>query len=253
MTHPVEPAAHSRRKLRTPPGPFVGPVAAIAAVGFAVLATVVAAHPGSDALDRSAADALSAPRGSLSFHVFNALTNFGSLGVVALVAVAIALTCWAKGYRRLGVIAFAAPGLAGFAEIVVKPLVRRTRPATRSLTGEHGFSFPSGHATGATALAIAVVAIVWTLTARRDVRTLAIVLGSTYAATIAVSRVVVGAHYATDVVGGLLLATAVSGGVVLALALMPALKRPAQREVRSPGLATGNGGQQSGGRRPQRG
>src|SRR5436309_1885916 len=112
MTRRMESASDSRPQMRALPGTSVGLVAAIAAIGFGVLATIVAAHPGSDALDRSAAEALSAPRGSLSFHVFNALTNAGSFGVVVLVAAAIALTCWAKGYWRLGLIAVAAPGLA---------------------------------------------------------------------------------------------------------------------------------------------
>jgi len=71
--------------------------------------------------------------------------------------------------------------------------------------------FPSDHATGAFAIAVAL------LLRNRLAGTVALVLG----VLIAVARVVVGAHYPTDVIGGAVL------GAAIAIALYaPVLRRP---------------------------
>lgn len=124
------------------------------------------------------------------------------IGVVVLAA-ALALTCIVAGRRRLAALAIASQGVLGAATSLVKPVLDRTI---------HGgfLSYPSGHTAGATGFAIvATLLLVGLLQVGRQVG-LAIVLGgATVAGAVAAwAQTLLGAHYWTDTVGGLLMAVA---------------------------------------------
>ena len=102
--------------------------------------------------------------------------------------------------------------IGGLAVVVlaVKLLIRRRRPegewgAIYRTTDPH--SFPSGHA--ARAFLLAVLALAWGSAA------LAAIL-IVWAPLVAISRVAMGLHYLSDVVGGALLGL-IAGGVALAI------------------------------------
>ena len=112
---------------------------------------------------------------------------------------------------RLGALRSLA-AIGGLAVVVlgVKLLIRRRRPegewgAIYRTTDPH--SFPSGHA--ARAFLLAVLAVAWSSAA------LAVVL-IVWAPLVALSRVAMGLHYLSDVVGGALLGL-IAGGVALAV------------------------------------
>jgi membrane-associated phospholipid phosphatase len=105
----------------------------------------------------------------------------------------------------------AAPAAGAMADIVLKPLVHRESPANVLL-------FPSGHTTGAFALALTAVVL---LLPGRDVRLLPAVLRLALAGLalgiagiVGIAVVALGWHYATDAVGGVVTAVV----VVLAVA-----------------------------------
>jgi undecaprenyl-diphosphatase len=84
---------------------------------------------------------------------------------------------------------------------LVKVSVGRERPDIARLVGVSGFSFPSGH-TAASAAVYAAIALV--VGRGRDRRTKAILAGVAGGITVAVamSRVMLGAHWLTDVIAG---------------------------------------------------
>jgi membrane-associated phospholipid phosphatase len=99
-------------------------------------------------------------------------------------------------------------------------------------------SFPSGHATAAMSMAVALV-----LVAPRGHRWAAVILGAAYALAVSVTVIVLGWHYPSDVLAGTLVATgfgflAIAG---LRAAGQPAVEREAQARPRelSPGLEIG--------------
>ena len=112
-----------------------------------------------------------------------------------------------------------------------KKLINEHRPpaALQAMKADSGASYPSGHATTAAVLAVAVIVIATTVATRRA----AIVLGILYAAAVAASRVYLADHYPMDVLGGMLCALA-AGFVVTGLAALPALQPHLRRlEMRS--------------------
>lgn len=102
---------------------------------------------------------------------------------------------------RLGV---ATGGCALWIEIL-KQVFRRARPETiEHLVNVRGFSFPSGHAAASAALYI-TLALILSPHLEKRARIAVRVIATILIALIALSRVYLGVHYASDVAGGLVL------------------------------------------------
>ena len=102
---------------------------------------------------------------------------------------------------------------------IAKRIVARPRPPhLLASTQFGGFAWPSGHAASATAAAVSVGLVVAAMgcsaTVRRRVRCAA----GLVAISVAISRIVLGAHWTTDVVMGIIV-----GAVVAALLAKPLL------------------------------
>jgi len=134
------------------------------------------------------------------FSVFIPL-QFWNMVAVVLVLV----TFYRARTLRVPVVSFIlAKGLSDFSYGVLKHLVHRPRPFLTvkgliPLITPHGFSFPSGHAT--LAMAMAVVLAHHFPKARALVYVLAVLIG--------ISRVYFGVHYLSDVLAGFILGAVV--------------------------------------------
>ncbi|MFH1080121.1 MAG: phosphatase PAP2 family protein [Pseudomonadota bacterium] len=139
-------------------------------------------------------------------QVFQWITELGqSTGYLVGFAV---LFVFFKYYRRRPIAAnralflFAAVALSGLITDLIKPLVGRLRPKLLFETNLYGFdpfrigyeynSFPSGHTTTVFALAAALALF---FPRRRP-------LLAGFAAVVGISRIIVGAHYLSDVMAG---------------------------------------------------
>jgi undecaprenyl-diphosphatase len=132
------------------------------------------------------------------------VTAIGATPTVAVVdACLFALSLWQRRYRTA---AFAAViGVGGWAlRLGILSAVARPRP-DHALWDATGYSFPSGHTTNATLMLILIGVVAWP--ALRSAGRRGFVVGATILAlAVALSRVVGGVHWPTDVLGGLLLA-----------------------------------------------
>lgn len=132
----------------------------------------------------------------------------GSEIVVASVTVLLAgALAWRRHFRDACFIAIAIGGSA-LLTLVVKRLVERGRPIAFFRVAESGYSFPSGHTLSATCLTLALGFLVWRSGARRALKMVGSVLLAVAVAVVAMSRLVLGVHYPTDVLGSALLGVA---------------------------------------------
>src|SRR5215510_11319420 len=117
---------------------------------------------------------------------------------------------------------------------LLKALFDRPRPALwTSPTPFSGLSFPSGHAMSSATLVAALVVLTWRTRWRLPVA----IFGAVVVIAVGFSRLILGAHYPSDVLGGWAFAFAWVSGVSLLLTKgrsPPAAPVPAQAERRGP-------------------
>ncbi len=135
------------------------------------------------------------------------------------VNLAVSLVClwvWRRhGLRTRALWAFVTLMVAWNLQLDIKLLVQRARPVVEdALTRAPGYSFPSGHATNTTAAGIVLVVLVWPLLGRRGRAALVTVVTAVVLVTGA-DRVLLGAHYPSDVVAGFALGAAMVGASYL--------------------------------------
>jgi undecaprenyl-diphosphatase len=101
---------------------------------------------------------------------------------------------------------------------LIKMLVDRPRPDFHRLTDVSGSAFPSGHSSAAAAL---FFALAFLITRRKGGRAWVWGVAGVLAFVVAVSRVYLGAHWPTDVIGGLALGGFWTGVMAKATAAWP--------------------------------
>lgn len=139
-----------------------------------------------------------------------ALSDIPLLGVVWLVALVL---LWLSK-RRLEVGLLILTMVGRLPNSLVKELVGRPRPSPElvTVTGEtSGFGFPSGHVEGAVLLYGFLFYLAGATISHRPLRWLAQAVCVVIVCLAAIQRIYVGAHWPSDVLGGLLL-----GGLLLA-------------------------------------
>lgn len=146
-------------------------------------------------------------RTTTQINIAKLVTWLGSTIVLVPLAAVCCLVFERRGLRRQ---AFAvAISLGGAMAIwgAIKPLVGRPRPPVQHLQHVGGLSFPSGHATSASAFWFSLVLALPAAGASRLQTGLAGVVAALIVLAVCVSRVVLGVHYPGDVVAGALLGT----------------------------------------------
>jgi undecaprenyl-diphosphatase len=198
------------------------------AAGFLVLATVVS-RQGSVGFDEPVT-ALVTGLG-ISPDAWRAVTDLGS-GFV-LVPVGAGLVLWLLWQRRPAdavVVAVALVAATLFTD-AVKDLVARPRPPGPPLAPATGFSFPSGHTLNSTATYGLVALCAWRSRMRLAARRVAVAVLVAIPFLVGLSRIALGVHYPSDVLGGWLAGMA----VVFAVAAITAPAAGGVSEAERPG------------------
>jgi undecaprenyl-diphosphatase len=173
-----------------------------AALGFGLVSDMITSETGLYRLDASAAAWGAEHATPASTWFLGVVTWLGATVTVLTVTGLLGGLEWLRR-RRLAVLGFMVTVVVGQNLIAntVKVLVDRERPPVPHLASSSGFSFPSGHTAAAAATWAAVVLV---LGRGRPVRVKAWLAAGAALITVAVaaSRVLLGVHWLTDVIGG---------------------------------------------------
>ena len=135
--------------------------------------------------------------------VMQLLTDIGSS--LAIVPIFVVVVAWLVRKRRYGAVLFLSVAVAGSFVLqgTMKLFFQRPRQQLDWATVLPDYSFPSGHTMNAVVFYVALALILWAVLGRR-VGLVTLALALTLAFGVGVSRIYLGYHYLTDVVGGLL-------------------------------------------------
>lgn len=95
--------------------------------------------------------------------------------------------------------------LASLLNVIMKNILQRERPSGFRIIEESGYSFPSGHSMASMAFYGLIIFFIYKYVENKYIKSLAIFFFSILILLIGASRIYLGVHYTTDVLGGFLL------------------------------------------------
>lgn len=152
--------------------------------------------------------------------VFIALTQLASVETLLVLVPLAALLFWRRGQHTAAIVFLACGIGVGLLNYTTKKVFDRPRPEFKDrLVRESNESFPSGHSSGSMGVFGFLIFLLWqTKLDRRSRLLLSASLAVLIAAT-GFSRIYLGAHYFSDVIGGYLLGAAWLTLCILAMSL----------------------------------
>lgn len=147
-----------------------------------------------------------AHRTELLDEVFRRISFFGATVTVLVLGTVLAAVAWRR-CRAVGVAVLVAMLSRPLLEFTLKALVGRDRPDFQRLVDGTGHSFPSGHVMAAVALWGLVPLVLTLYTRNRRVWWGSVIGSGVLIVAIGASRVYLGVHWFSDVIGGLIVGT----------------------------------------------
>lgn len=181
---------------------------------FAALAKQVLANAPITAIDHELANALHARATPLGTTVYRLVTAFGGSWII-VIAIAVGLFFLMRrrwSYLVVWVIALVGGGLLS---LQMKTIFARPRPVfTNPLLIEESFSFPSAHAMTSLITYGILAYFLWHEVHNRIVRILIVFAAVLLVILVGISRMTLGVHYLSDVLGGFM-----AGGIWLGVCI----------------------------------
>jgi undecaprenyl-diphosphatase len=180
-------------------------VCAVVVFLFGFLASEVFRTTDTRAVDREVTLAMRELQSPSNDRIARIVTFFGSHLFILPATVVVTAGLWLK-HHWASALLFCGSVVGGFGlNALLKIAFARERPDLwPAIVTERTYSFPSGHATIGTVFFGGLAAVVLHLSRRPLVRAAALVFSTAAIFIIAASRVYLGAHWTTDVAGGVL-------------------------------------------------
>ena len=137
--------------------------------------------------------------------IMGILTNFG--GAYMLIGLAIMITIFSKNKKTAFIIDLNLIIITIF-NLILKNIIQRPRPEGYRLIAESGYSFPSGHSMISMAFYGLIIYMIWKTMKNKKLRNIVCVLITILVTLIGISRIYLGVHYASDVIGGFVVSIA---------------------------------------------
>ena len=130
------------------------------------------------------------------------ITNFG--GAIFLIVLTIVLFIVIKN-KKIGVSIFSNLVIVTILNQLLKGILQRPRPTEYRIIEETGYSFPSGHSMISMAFYGYLIYLIYKYVKNKYIKWISIVVLSLLIYTIGISRIYLGVHYTSDVLGGFLI------------------------------------------------
>ena len=130
------------------------------------------------------------------------ITNFG--GAIFLIVLTIILLISIKN-KKIGLSIFSNLAIITILNQLLKRILQRPRPTEYRIIEETGYSFPSGHSMISMAFYGYLIYLIYKYVKNKYIKWISIVLLSILICSIGISRIYLGVHYTSDVLGGFLI------------------------------------------------
>lgn len=127
------------------------------------------------------------------------ITNFG--GAIFLLVLAITLFILIKN-KKIGFSIFLNLVIITMLNQLLKRILQRPRPTEFRIIEETGYSFPSGHSMISMAFYGYLIYLIYKYVKNKYVKWISIIILSILICSIGISRIYLGVHYTSDVLGG---------------------------------------------------
>ena len=184
---------------------FIGGVYAAFVVAVTVVAAVFVGKGTLAFIDHLFLAYAEAMQSEALTSVMSAITVLGSGAVVAGLSIISIVWFLYRGRTLYASALFASVGGAAGVAAVMKRILERPRPSGFLALQEHTFSFPSGHAALSLAFFGILVYFLLRHTQQLSLKICAVMAGIVAVGAIGVSRIYLGAHWPSDVLGSYIL------------------------------------------------
>ena len=130
------------------------------------------------------------------------ITNFG--GAIFLIVLTITLILLIKN-KKIGFSIFLNLTFATILNQLLKRILQRPRPTEFRIVEESGYSFPSGHSMVSMAFYGYLIYLIYKYIENKYIKWISIIMLSILICSIGISRIYLGVHYTSDVLGGFLI------------------------------------------------
>ena len=130
------------------------------------------------------------------------ITNFG--GAIFLILTAIVLIILIKN-KKIGLAILLNLTIITILNQLLKRILQRPRPTEYRIIEETGYSFPSGHSMVSMAFYGYLIYLIYKYVKNKYIKWISFALLSILIGTIGISRIYLGVHYTSDVLGGFLI------------------------------------------------
>ena len=130
------------------------------------------------------------------------ITNFG--GAIFLIATTVVLFILIKN-KKIGTAITTNLVSVALLNQLLKNILQRPRPTEYRIIQETGYSFPSGHSMASMAFYGYLIYLIYKYVENKNTKWILIMLLSILICSIGISRIYLGVHYTSDVLGGFLI------------------------------------------------
>lgn len=130
------------------------------------------------------------------------ITNFG--GAIFLVIATITLFIVIRN-KKIGISILSNVAIVTVLNQLIKRILQRPRPTEYRIIEETGYSFPSGHSMISMAFYGYLIYLIYKYVKNKYIKWISIILLSLLICLIGISRIYLGVHYTSDVLGGFLI------------------------------------------------